>query len=265
MGSEDTMPTALWAFQQLRAMGYEGDIDFNTACLMANARMYREFGDKWKQEYRSVPPGKYNDMMRNDPEFRGMAVDMMLSEVSDFLIEIEVIDDSTRGSLSVLYPGYFEKVAEVKKEALPLVLAVTEKGHRSDDEMRWAYVSGVSAKMRSLKAKLLKVQGKLPEIKPTSYTQNNSSSGGCYVATAVYGSYDCPQVWTLRRFRDYDLAETRHGRAFIKAYYAVSPMLVRWFGDTVWFKKMWRGSLDRLVAKCKANGYEDTPYQDRVW
>ena len=26
--------------------------------------------------------------------------------------------------------------------------------------------------------------------------------GGCYVATAVYGSYDCPQVWTLRRVRD---------------------------------------------------------------
>ena len=29
---------------------------------------------------------------------------------------------------------------------------------------------------------------------------SSSSSGGCYVATAVYGSYDCPQVWTLRRF-----------------------------------------------------------------
>ena len=31
---------------------------------------------------------------------------------------------------------------------------------------------------------------------------------GCYIATAVYGSYDCPQVWTLRRYRDYTLAET---------------------------------------------------------
>ena len=26
------------------------------------------------------------------------------------------------------------------------------------------------------------------------------SKGGCYIATAVYGSYDCPQVWTLQRF-----------------------------------------------------------------
>lgn len=35
----------------------------------------------------------------------------------------------------------------------------------------------------------------------------NSNSGGCYVATAVYGSYDCPQVWTLRRFRSFSLAK----------------------------------------------------------
>ena len=29
---------------------------------------------------------------------------------------------------------------------------------------------------------------------------DTSSAGPCYVATAVYGSYDCPEVWTLRRF-----------------------------------------------------------------
>ena len=27
-------------------------------------------------------------------------------------------------------------------------------------------------------------------------------NNGCYVATCVYGSYDCPEVWVLRRFRD---------------------------------------------------------------
>ena len=96
-------------------------------------------------------------------------------------------------------------------------------------------------------------------------SSSSSSSGGCYVATCVYGSYDCPEVWTLRRFRDYDLAETAAGRAFIRAYYAVSPTLVRWFGDTAWFKKMWRGSLDRLVSKCRAKGFADTPYSDRQW
>lgn len=89
--------------------------------------------------------------------------------------------------------------------------------------------------------------------------------GGCYVATAVYGSYDCPQVWTLRRYRDYTLAETWYGRAFIKVYYAVSPTLVKWFGNTEWFKKMWRGKLDHMVDKLKNSGVEDTPYEDRLW
>lgn len=88
---------------------------------------------------------------------------------------------------------------------------------------------------------------------------------GCYVATAVYGSYDCPQVWTLRRFRDYTLAETWYGRAFIRTYYAISPTLVKWFGHTEWFKKMWKGKLDRMVANLNAEGVEDTPYEDRLW
>ncbi|MDO4492746.1 MAG: CFI-box-CTERM domain-containing protein [Clostridia bacterium] len=100
----------------------------------------------------------------------------------------------------------------------------------------------------------------LPQ-RPEPYRPN----GGCYVATAVYGSYDCPEVWTLRRFRDYDLAETRHGRAFIRTYYAISPTLVRWFGHTEWFKKMWRGKLDRMVERLREKGYESTPYEDRDW
>lgn len=85
---------------------------------------------------------------------------------------------------------------------------------------------------------------------------------GCYVATAVYGSYDCPEVWTLRRFRDNILAETWYGRAFIKIYYAISPTIVKWFGHAKWFNHMWRGALDRMVDKLQSNGVESTPYED---
>lgn len=104
-----------------------------------------------------------------------------------------------------------------------------------------------------------------PTQTSTSSSSSSSSSGGCYVATAVYGSYDCPQVWTLRRYRDYTLAETWYGRAFIRTYYAVSPTLVKWFGHTSWFKRMWKGKLDKMVANLNANGVEATPYQDRDW
>ena len=95
--------------------------------------------------------------------------------------------------------------------------------------------------------------------------QQTSQNNGCYIATAVYGSYDCPQVWTLRRYRDYTLTQTWHGRAFIKTYYAISPTLVKWFGHTEWFKKMWQGKLDCMVAKLQDSGVESTPYEDKEW
>ncbi len=94
---------------------------------------------------------------------------------------------------------------------------------------------------------------------------NEAKSGGCYVATAVYGSYDCPQVWTLRRYRDYTLAGTWYGRAFIRTYYAISPTLVRLFGETEWFKNMWKPKLDWMVKELNEKGVADTPYQDKNW
>lgn len=110
------------------------------------------------------------------------------------------------------------------------------------------------------------VPPELPQIAAIGATNSGSaSSGGCYVATAVYGSYDCPEVWTLRRFRDNTLASTWYGRAFVRTYYAISPTLVKWFGNTQWFKNMWRAPLDKMVADLNENGVESTPYNDRQW
>lgn len=109
------------------------------------------------------------------------------------------------------------------------------------------------------------VYGNIFRDKSVNYDDTNIGKTGCYIATAVYGSYDCPQVWTLRRFRDNILANTWYGRAFIHAYYAVSPTLVKWFGHTAWFKKMWRGKLDKMVKTLQKRGIESTPYMDRNW
>lgn len=100
---------------------------------------------------------------------------------------------------------------------------------------------------------------------PEVFIRGETKGKGCYVATCVYGSYDCPQVWTLRRYRDDTLGATWYGRAFIRTYYAISPTLVKWFGKTTWFKKMWQGSLDRMVKKLNEKGVENTPYQDKQW
>ena len=91
---------------------------------------------------------------------------------------------------------------------------------------------------------------------------NNSSSSGCYVATCVYGTYDCSQLWVLRRFRDDILSETSLGRLFIKIYYALSPKIVKSFGDFQWFHNIFKKPLDKLVNHLKKKGIEDTRYND---
>ena len=95
--------------------------------------------------------------------------------------------------------------------------------------------------------------------------KQEESSGWCYIATAVYGSYDCPQVWTLRRYRDTVLAKNIFGRVFIHTYYALSPILVKLFGKTDWFKRFWKNKLDRMIAKLNAQGIESTKYEDTKW
>ena len=55
----------------------------------------------------------------------------------------------------------------------------------------------------------------------------NSSSGGCYIATMVYGDYEHPQVLVLREFRDNFLGKFLLGRSFIRFYYKYSPGWVK--------------------------------------
>lgn len=114
---------------------------------------------------------------------------------------------------------------------------------------------------------ILEYIGKIQSIKPDYQARevDTSSAGACYIATAVYGSYDCPEVWTLRRFRDSTLAETWYGRAFIKIYYTISPTLVRWFGKYRWFKQLAIIPLNRLIKYLHNKGIEDFPYNDRVF
>lgn len=80
----------------------------------------------------------------------------------------------------------------------------------------------------------------------------------------MYGSYDCPPVWTLRRYRDNILATTWYGCAFIHVYYAISPKLVQWFGNKKWFQKFWKRHLDKLVHRLELSGIENTEYHDDI-
>jgi hypothetical protein len=62
----------------------------------------------------------------------------------------------------------------------------------------------------------------LPNKTSCSFTDegydNDSGCGGCFIATAAYGSYLDPHVRSLRRFRDETLMRSRLGRTFVAWY-----------------------------------------------
>jgi len=68
---------------------------------------------------------------------------------------------------------------------------------------------------------------------PACHTSNpiNKSlaveKSGCFIATAVYGSPEAPEVRLLRYFRDTVLIQNTSGRWFVRAYYSASPTVAR--------------------------------------
>ena len=103
----------------------------------------------------------------------------------------------------------------------------------------------------------------LKQYDPTYVAPQITRKGnGCYVAMCVYGDYDCPEVWVLRRYRDLKLRKNWYGRLFIRIYYLVSPTIVKWFGKTKWFNKFFKKRLDKMVNSLKLKGYKSTYYKD---
>ncbi|MCA9552368.1 MAG: hypothetical protein KC933_20200 [Myxococcales bacterium] len=69
----------------------------------------------------------------------------------------------------------------------------------------------------------------------------------CFIATAAYGSKDQVDVATLRRFRDEVLMPSAVGRAFVGAYYALSPPLADAIRERPLARAVTRAALKPLV------------------
>jgi len=100
--------------------------------------------------------------------------------------------------------------------------------------------------------KLTQVSGtKLTQVNGTKLTQVNGTVAGqgCFVATAVYGCPDAPQIQVLRRFRDSVLLHSRPGKCCVRAYYACAPGLSRRLQRRRWALRALRAALDKFVRR----------------
>ena len=191
-----------------------------------------------------------------------IAVNAVARSAAEALIEVlvacSVKSSDTQKELERLYLR-----ADLSRLLLDTVVYPDGKAkslHSGDRSTAVDRLKGIYSEIKSLQPDF-----EIPTLPGVTPVNQQQSTGGCYVATAVYGTYDCPQVWTLRRYRDYTLAQSWFGRAFIYTYYAISPTLVKWFGSKQWFRNMWKSKLDRIVGYLNSEGVSDKPYNDKNW
>jgi hypothetical protein len=72
---------------------------------------------------------------------------------------------------------------------------------------------------------------------------------GCFIATAVYGDYEAPEVVTLRRWRDDELLRAPMGRAAVWVYYRVSPPVAWVMKQSPWLSARTRVLLDAFIRR----------------
>ena len=85
----------------------------------------------------------------------------------------------------------------------------------------------------------------------SSYRPSSSSSGGCYIATLVYGDYDHPQVMVLRHFRDNVLLKHYLGKKFVKFYYRYSPTWVEYLRNKKNINRLIKSVLNQFIVLYK--------------
>lgn len=76
----------------------------------------------------------------------------------------------------------------------------------------------------------------------------NGSGGGCFIATAAYGTALAPEVETLRVLRDRYLMTNAAGRAIVNGYYRVSPPIADFIRERDRLRALVRWGLTPIVT-----------------
>jgi preprotein translocase subunit YajC len=81
-------------------------------------------------------------------------------------------------------------------------------------------------------------------------------SGGCFIATAAYGTPTAEQIDVLREFRDTVLLKSTAGSLFVALYYQLSPPVADFISESIFLRTLVRELLvDPIVWVVEATGY----------
>jgi hypothetical protein len=112
-------------------------------------------------------------------------------------------------------------------------------------------VQKITKKQISESVKYSKNNIEMDKILASNKSKDNmpKRKSGCFIATAVYQSYDAPEVMILRKFRDNVLNRNFFGKAFISVYYLMSPPMAEFLKTHKGLRLNIKKILDMVIKK----------------
>ena len=117
-------------------------------------------------------------------------------------------------------------------------------------------------------SKVSEIQSEQVQETVTEVQGNGTSSGGCLIATATFGTELAPQVQQLRELRDNTLLQTKSGSAFMSGfnefYYSFSPTIADWERQNPLFKEAVKLTITPLLTSLSILNYVHMDSEDEV-
>ena len=150
---------------------------------------------------------------------------------------------------NVDYDLYLKLSSAVANNALGMCIEYANRTHDMIKVMNVMRMIGELDMEASLKQRYTQNLQVITTNNIAASSKTSSSGSGCYIATMVYGSYEAPEVLTLRSYRDTVLSKNSTGRLFIKCYYKYSPLFVEKFRDQKTIHRIVRTMLDSIIRR----------------